>query len=64
MNRLTKKIKNKIKGGSAMMINYFAMQVNLGWITLEQVPRRYRAKVAELVNLSDLGNGESKKGDL
>lgn len=47
-----------------MMINYFAMQVNLGWITLEQVPRRYRAKVAELVNLSDLGNGESKKGDL
>nr|DAV83640.1 MAG TPA: hypothetical protein [Caudoviricetes sp.] len=64
MNRLINQIKNKIKGGSAMMINYFAMQVNLGWITLEEVPKRYRAKVAELVNLSDLGNKESKKGDL
>ena len=64
MNRLINQIKNKIKGGSAMMINYFAMQVNLGWITLEEVPKHYRAKVAELVNLSDLGNKESKRGDL
>ena len=64
MNRLINQIKIKIKGGSAMMTNYFAMQVNLGWITLEEVPKRYRTKVAELVNLSDLGNKESKKGDL
>lgn len=47
-----------------MMTNYFAMQVDLGWITLEEVPKRYRAKVTELVNLSDLGNEKSKKGDL
>lgn len=44
-----------------MMINYFAMQVQLGWITLEQVPRRYRAKVKELLELSDIGVGEADK---
>lgn len=58
MNRLINQIKNKIKGGSAMMINYFAMQVNLGWITLEEVPKRYRAKVAELVEMSNIGNSD------
>ncbi|WP_170238994.1 hypothetical protein [Streptococcus suis] len=44
-----------------MMINYFAMQVQLGWITLEQVPRRYRAKVQELLELSEIGMGEADK---
>ena len=58
MNRLINKIKIKIKGGSAMMINYFAMQINLGWITLEEVPKRYRAKVAELVEMSNIGNSD------
>lgn len=58
MNRLINQIKIKIKGGSAMMINYFAMQVNLGWITLEEVPKRYRAKVAELVEMSNIGNSD------
>lgn len=58
MNRLINQLKNKIKGGSAMMINYFAMQVNLGWITLEEVPKRYRAKVAELVEMSNIGNSD------
>ena len=58
MNRLINQIKIKIKGGSAMMINYFAMQVNLGWITLEEVPKRYRAKVAELVEMSNIGNAD------
>lgn len=38
-----------------MMINYFAMQVQLGWITLEQVPKRYREKVRELVEMSEIG---------
>lgn len=58
MNRLINQIKIKIKGGTAMMINYFAMQVNLGWITLEEVPKRYRAKVAELVEMSNIGNSD------
>lgn len=58
MNRLINQLKNKIKGGSAMMINYFAMQVNLGWITLEEVPKRYRAKVADLVEMSNIGNSD------
>lgn len=58
MNRLINQIKIKIKGGSAMMINYFAMQINLGWITLEEVPKRYRAKVAKLVEMSNIGNSD------
>lgn len=58
MNRLINQIKIKIKGGSAMMTNYFAMQVDLGWITLEEVPKRYRAKVAELVEMSNIGNSD------
>ena len=43
-----------------MMINYFAMQVEYGWITLEQVPKRYREKVRELVELSEIGTTEEK----
>ena len=43
-----------------MMINYFVMQVQLGWITLEQVPKRYREKVRELVELSEIGTTEEK----
>lgn len=61
MNNLLKKLTNIYKGGVAMMINYFAMQVQLGWITLEQVPRRYRAKVQELLELSEIGLGEVDK---
>lgn len=44
-----------------MMINYFAMQVQLGWITLEQVPKRYREKVRELVEMSEIGVTEDGK---
>lgn len=61
MKSLLKKLTNIYKGGEAMMINYFAMQVQLGWITLEQVPRRYRAKVQELLELSEIGVGEADK---
>ena len=43
-----------------MMINYFAMQVQLGWITLEQVPKRYREKVRELVELAEIGTKEEE----
>ncbi|HFI0065539.1 hypothetical protein ACTGWK_00790 [Streptococcus suis] len=43
-----------------MMINYFAMQVQLGWITLEQVPKRYRAKVKEMIELAEIGVEDGK----
>ena len=53
--KLLKKIKNKIIGGKTMMINYFAMQIELGWITIETVPKRFRKQVQELVDLSHAG---------
>ncbi|MBY5039409.1 hypothetical protein K6V76_07470 [Streptococcus suis] len=56
-----KKFKDFLVGGEAMMINYFAMQVQLGWITLEQVPKRYREKVRELVEMSEIGVTEDGK---
>ena len=55
MKKMYQKIKNLISGGAIMMINYYAMQVNLGWITLERVPKKYREKVRILVELSDVG---------
>lgn len=55
MKKMYQKIKNLINGGAIMMINYYAMQVNLGWITLEQVPKKYREKVRILVELSEAG---------
>jgi hypothetical protein len=57
--KLLIKIKKIINGGIAMTINYFAMQVQLGWITLEQAPKRYRDKVRELVELADIGSKET-----
>ena len=59
--KLFSNIENLIKGGIAMMINYFAMQVQLGWIALEQVPKRYREKVRELVELAEIGAPEENK---
>ena len=53
--KLLKKIKNKLLGGKAMMINYFAMQIELGWITIEAVPKRFRKQVQELLDLSHAG---------
>lgn len=58
--KVVRNIENLIRGGIAMMINYFAMQVQLGWITLEQVPKRYREKVRELVELSEIGTKEEE----
>ena len=53
--KLLKKIKNTILGGKTMMINYFAMQIELGWITIEQVPKRFRKQVQDLLDLSHAG---------
>ena len=53
--KLLKKIKITIAGGRTMMINYFAMQIELGWITIEAVPKRFRKQVQELVDLSHAG---------
>lgn len=53
--KLTHKIKNIFLGEKAMMINYFAMQIELGWITIETVPKRFRKQVQELVDLSHAG---------
>ena len=48
--KLLKKIKNTYIGGKTMMINYFAMQIELGWITIEAVPKRFRKQVQELLD--------------
>ena len=53
--KLLKKIENTYIGGKTMMINYFAMQIELGWITIEAVPKRFRKQVQELVDLSNAG---------
>lgn len=44
-----------------MMINYFAMQIEFGWITLEQVPKKYRKKVRELVEASGTTAAETEE---
>ena len=53
--KLVNKIKNIYLGGKTMMINYFVMQIELGWITIEAVPKRFRKQVQELVDLSHAG---------
>ena len=53
--KLLKKIKITYIGGKTMMINYFAMQIELGWITIEQVPKRFRKQVQDLLDLSHAG---------
>lgn len=57
--KLTHKIKKIILGGKAMKINYFAMQIELGWITIEDVPKRWRKQVQELLDLSNIGTDDS-----
>ena len=58
--KLLEKIKNTILGGRTMMINYFAMQIELGWITIEAVPKRFRKQVQELLDLSHAGLQEEE----
>ncbi|MCO4543444.1 hypothetical protein Si097_01251 [Streptococcus infantarius subsp. infantarius] len=38
-----------------MTINYFAMQIELGWITIDAVPKRFRKQVQDLLDLSHTG---------
>ena len=59
--KLLNKIKNTILGERTMMINYFAMQIELGWITIETVPKRFRKQVQELVDLSHAGLQDDKE---
>lgn len=59
--KLLQKIKKIILGGRTMMINYFAMQIELGWITIETVPKRFRKQVQELVDLSHAGLQEDEE---
>lgn len=61
--KLLQKIKNTILGGRTMMINYFAMQIELGWITIETVPKRFRKQVQELVDLSHAGLQEEDSAE-
>ena len=61
--KLLKKIKNTFIGGRTMMINYFAMQIELGWITIETVPKRFRKQVQELVDLSNAGLQDEKTAE-
>lgn len=56
--KLLSKIKNKIRGGIAMMVNLYFIQVEEGWITLEQVPKKYRERVRKLLELSELKDGK------
>ena len=58
--KLLKKIKNTYIGGKTMMINYFAMQIELGWITIEAVPKRFRKQVQDLLDLSHAGLQEEE----
>lgn len=61
--KLVNKIKNIYLGGRTMMINYFAMQIELGWITIETVPKRFRKQVQELVDLSHAGLQEDDSAE-
>ena len=61
--KLLKKIKIKLIGGKMMMINYFAMQIELGWITIEAVPKRFRKQVQELLDLSHAGLQDEKTAE-
>ena len=53
--RLVQKIKKILIGEKTMMINYFALQIEYGWITIEQVPKRFRKQVQDLLDLSHTG---------
>lgn len=36
------------------VINYFALQIEFDWITINEVPEKYRAKVQQLVDASKI----------
>ncbi|BDD37947.1 hypothetical protein [Streptococcus ruminantium] len=43
-----------------MMTNLYVMQVSEGWITLEQVPKRYRERVRKLLELAEVETKENQ----
>ena len=45
----------KRKEVDSLMINLFVMQVNLGWLKVEDIPEKYRGQVEELLALADGG---------
>lgn len=51
---MLKLLKKWIRRRRIMMINYFAMQIEFGWITLEDVPKKYREKVKQLVESGNI----------
>lgn len=44
-----KKLKRRI---TMYVINYFALQIEFDWITIDEVPEKYREKVQQLVDAS------------
>ena len=59
--KILQKLKDNFKGEQAMIIKFFAMQIERGWITLEQLPKRYRAKVKKFLELSKV-ESETEEG--
>lgn len=57
----TSKLTKFIKRSTPMMINFYAMQIENGWITLDQVPKKYRAKVKALVEQANAGLEDNKE---
>ncbi|MEQ9810298.1 hypothetical protein [Streptococcus jiangjianxini] len=44
-----------------MMVNFFVMQIEQGWITVEDVPKRWREKVRALVELAGIEGDEDDR---
>lgn len=63
MKKILAKITSIRKGVSAVMINFFAMQIEMGWITIEQVPRKYRKKVQALLDQANAGLDKEAETD-
>ena len=45
----------KRKEVDSLMINLFVMQVNLGWLKVEDIPEPYKTQVVELLEISNSG---------
>lgn len=63
MKKLLTLLKNKYHGGIAMMLNLYVKQIEKGWITLEQVPKRHREKVRQLLIFEGLLEPEEEKSE-
>ncbi|MFV3255099.1 hypothetical protein, partial [Klebsiella pneumoniae] len=64
MIKLLLKVSNFIKmlkrENEMAIINYYTMQiVDFGWITIDDVPLRYREKVRQMVELATAGSKET-----